>query len=142
MPIKQVITDQRVPVKIWTDDVDQRSKKQLSNITSLPFIHHHVAAMPDVHFGIGATIGSVIATHIRHCEKRRLIFTASHRPRLFTLRPSEPGVSMAIAWRCTARRSRIAATTCSGTGVLGCFMDRVFSPVTWTANSKRPDSTR
>lgn len=63
MPIKQVMTDQRVPVKIWTDDVDDRSKQQLNNIASLPFIHHHVAAMPDVHLGMGATIGSVIATH-------------------------------------------------------------------------------
>jgi len=63
MPIRQVITDQRVPIKIWTDDYDERSKEQLSNIASLPFIHHHVAAMPDVHLGIGATIGSVIATH-------------------------------------------------------------------------------
>lgn len=63
MPIKQTLTEQRVPVKIWTDDIDERSKEQLSNIASLPFIHHHVAAMPDVHLGIGATIGSVIATH-------------------------------------------------------------------------------
>jgi len=63
MPIKEVMTSQRVPVKIWTDDVDEKSKQQLSNIASLPFIHHHVAAMPDVHLGIGATIGSVIATH-------------------------------------------------------------------------------
>ena len=63
MPIQQVLTNQRVPVKIWTNDVDDRSKEQLSNIASLPFIHHHVAAMPDVHLGIGATIGSVIATH-------------------------------------------------------------------------------
>jgi tRNA-splicing ligase RtcB len=63
MPIKKVITDQRVSVKIWTDDVDERSIEQLTNIASLPFIHHHVAAMPDVHLGIGATIGSVIATH-------------------------------------------------------------------------------
>lgn len=63
MPIKQVLTSQRVPVKIWTDDVDEKSKQQLANIASLPFIHHHVAAMPDVHLGIGATIGSVIATH-------------------------------------------------------------------------------
>jgi tRNA-splicing ligase RtcB len=37
MPIKQTLTDQRVPVKIWTDDVDERSKQQLSNIASLPF---------------------------------------------------------------------------------------------------------
>lgn len=63
MPIQQVITEGRVPIKIWTDDVDDRSKQQLANIASLPFIHHHVAAMPDVHLGIGATIGSVIATH-------------------------------------------------------------------------------
>ncbi len=63
MTIKQTLTEQRVPVKIWTDDVDERSKQQLSNIASLPFIHHHVAAMPDVHLGKGATIGSVIATH-------------------------------------------------------------------------------
>ena len=63
MPIKQVLTDKRVPVKIWTDEVDDNSKQQLANIASLPFIHHHVAAMPDVHLGIGATIGSVIATH-------------------------------------------------------------------------------
>jgi len=63
MPIQKVLTNQRVPVKIWTDDIDVRSQEQLSNIASLPFIHHHVAAMPDVHLGIGATIGSVIATH-------------------------------------------------------------------------------
>ena len=63
MPIKQVLTDQRIPVKIWTDEIDEKSKQQLSNIASLPFVHHHVAAMPDVHLGIGATIGSVIATH-------------------------------------------------------------------------------
>lgn len=63
MPVKQVIDSQRVPVRIWTDDVDAKSMQQLANIASLPCIHHHVAAMPDVHLGIGATIGSVIATH-------------------------------------------------------------------------------
>jgi tRNA-splicing ligase RtcB len=62
MPIKEVITAGHVPVKIWTDEVDERSKEQLANIARLPFVHHHVAAMPDVHVGIGATIGSVIAT--------------------------------------------------------------------------------
>ncbi|MFA7293330.1 MAG: RtcB family protein [Rhodocyclaceae bacterium] len=63
MPIREVITSERVPVKIWTYDVDEKSRQQLANIASLPFVHHHVAAMPDVHLGIGATIGSVIATH-------------------------------------------------------------------------------
>jgi len=63
MPVKQQIHQQRVPVKIWTDEVDERALQQLSNIASMPFVHHHVAAMPDVHLGIGATVGSVIATH-------------------------------------------------------------------------------
>lgn len=64
MPIKQVITEgMSRPVKIWTDEIDDKAKQQLANVASLPFIHHHVAAMPDVHVGIGATIGSVIATH-------------------------------------------------------------------------------
>ena len=63
MPVKEVLTAGRVPVKIWTDEVDDKSREQLRNLASLAFIHHHVAAMPDVHLGIGATIGSVIATH-------------------------------------------------------------------------------
>ncbi|KAA6184214.1 RtcB family protein [Thiohalocapsa marina] len=62
MPIKQVITDGEKPVKVWTDALDPRSREQLVNLSKLPFIHRHVAAMPDVHAGIGATIGSVIAT--------------------------------------------------------------------------------
>lgn len=52
------------PVKSWTKGVpfDDNSKKQLLNIAQMPFIHHWVAAMPDVHLGKGATIGSVIPT--------------------------------------------------------------------------------
>ena len=63
MTIKMTLTEGKVPVKIWTDDIEERAKQQLSNIAQLPFIHKHVAAMPDVHCGIGATIGSVIACH-------------------------------------------------------------------------------
>ena len=52
------------PIKHWTRGVDMEdaAHEQLRNVASLPFIHKHVAAMPDVHWGIGATIGSVIAT--------------------------------------------------------------------------------
>jgi tRNA-splicing ligase RtcB len=52
------------PVKAWTRGVsfDEGSKQQLLKVASLPFIHRHVAAMPDVHLGKGATIGSVIPT--------------------------------------------------------------------------------
>jgi tRNA-splicing ligase RtcB len=52
------------PVKSWTRGVsfDDNSKRQLLNIAQLPFIHKWIAAMPDVHLGKGATIGSVIPT--------------------------------------------------------------------------------
>ena len=60
MPIKTVITKGKVPVKIYTDDIEHQAYQQLLNISQLPFIHNHVAAMPDVHFGKGATVGSVI----------------------------------------------------------------------------------
>ena len=62
MPISIVITKGKVPVKIWTDEVDPKAMDQLCNLAELPFIHAHVAAMPDVHMGVGATVGSVIPT--------------------------------------------------------------------------------
>ena len=63
MPVKQVLTESRVPVKVYTDEIEGSARQQLLNVATLPFVHHHVAAMPDVHTGIGATVGSVIATH-------------------------------------------------------------------------------
>lgn len=53
-----------VPVKSWTRGVpfEPDARKQLANIARLPFIHKWVAAMPDVHLGIGATVGSVVPT--------------------------------------------------------------------------------
>jgi len=53
------------PVKAWTRGVPfaDNAKEQLARIAELPFIHKWVAAMPDVHLGRGATVGSVIATH-------------------------------------------------------------------------------
>lgn len=50
------------PVKIWTEDVEESARKQLEDLSSLPFIHHHVAVMPDVHWGMGSTVGSVVPT--------------------------------------------------------------------------------
>lgn len=57
-------TDGSVPIKHWTSGVpfEPEAQAQLSNIASLPFVGPHVAAMPDVHFGLGATVGSVIPT--------------------------------------------------------------------------------
>ena len=52
------------PVKAWIKGVplEDSARRQLGNVARLPFIHSHVAVMPDVHYGRGATIGSVIAT--------------------------------------------------------------------------------
>ncbi|HMG57858.1 MAG TPA: RtcB family protein [Kofleriaceae bacterium] len=53
-----------VPIKAWTRGVavEEAARKQLENVARLPVVFHHVAAMPDVHFGIGATVGSVVPT--------------------------------------------------------------------------------
>ena len=60
MPIETIL-NARVPVKVWTDAIEPQAIEQLKNTASLPFVFKHVAAMPDVHLGIGATVGSVVA---------------------------------------------------------------------------------
>ncbi|MEQ1715146.1 MAG: RtcB family protein [Hyphomicrobium sp.] len=52
------------PVKMWTRGVpvEAQAAQQLMNAATLPFIFKHIAVMPDVHFGVGATVGSVIPT--------------------------------------------------------------------------------
>lgn len=60
----EVINGGRLPIKAWVKgvQVEDEAKQQLINLANMPFIHKHIAAMPDVHFGMGATVGSVIAT--------------------------------------------------------------------------------
>lgn len=60
----QIIPGQNVPIKAWVDGVEfeDAARQQAHNLTTLPFIHDHVAIMADVHAGYGSTIGSVIAT--------------------------------------------------------------------------------
>lgn len=60
MPIRHTLSDSGIPVQVYTDDLDDAGRMQLLPIARLPIVHHHVAAMPDVHKGIGATVGSVI----------------------------------------------------------------------------------
>jgi tRNA-splicing ligase RtcB len=57
-------TEGGVPIKAWTRGVaiEDAAKRQLANVARLPIVFRHVAVMPDVHFGIGATVGSVVAT--------------------------------------------------------------------------------
>lgn len=64
MPVVTLLQakEQQKPVKIWTDEVDHEALSQMRRVASLPFIYKHVAGMPDIHLGKGATVGSVIAT--------------------------------------------------------------------------------
>jgi tRNA-splicing ligase RtcB (3'-phosphate/5'-hydroxy nucleic acid ligase) len=59
-----IVPENGVPIKAWTKGVrlEEQAQKQLLNVAQLPFIFKWVAAMPDVHWGIGATVGSVIPT--------------------------------------------------------------------------------
>src|SRR5947207_10888978 len=59
-----IATEKGVPIKAWTKGVplEDQARAQLLNVAQLPFIFKWGAAMPDVHWGIGATVGSVIPT--------------------------------------------------------------------------------
>jgi tRNA-splicing ligase RtcB len=65
MPVKEYIKHHGAAfthAKIWTDDIEAQAWLQITKLTQLPFIHKHIAVMPDVHAGNGSTIGSVIPT--------------------------------------------------------------------------------
>lgn len=49
------------PVMIWTPEVEDKAMEQIANLTTLPFLFHHLAMMPDVHTGKGMPIGGVLA---------------------------------------------------------------------------------
>ena len=56
--------DAGVPIKAWVRGVplEDAARQQLLNVAQLPIVYRWIAAMPDVHWGMGATVGSVIAT--------------------------------------------------------------------------------
>lgn len=60
----QIIPGKGAPIKAWVEgvQVEEEAKNQLRNVASLPIIAGHIAVMPDVHWGNGATVGSVIPT--------------------------------------------------------------------------------
>lgn len=60
----EILETARVPVKGWTRGVPVEDvvRRQLRNTASLPFVYKHVAVMPDVHWGMDATVGSMVAT--------------------------------------------------------------------------------
>ena len=59
--INRVLTDNK-PILLWLENPDSQTMEQAVNLASLPFIHHHIAIMPDAHVGYGMPIGGVAAT--------------------------------------------------------------------------------
>lgn len=60
--MKKVISTERIPIKLWLDDMDSTAISQAKNLANLPFAFKHIAIMPDSHMGYGMPIGSVLAT--------------------------------------------------------------------------------
>ncbi len=60
--MKKVISSERLPVKMWLDDIEQGALEQAKHLANLPFTFKHVAIMPDSHQGYGMPIGGVLAT--------------------------------------------------------------------------------
>jgi len=60
--MRRVIETGKVPVKLWTNEVEPGAMEQIMNLANYPFAFHHIAIMPDCHEGFGMPIGGVMAT--------------------------------------------------------------------------------
>ena len=60
--MKKVISSEKIPVKLWLDDIEEGALAQAKNLANLPFAFKHIAIMPDAHQGYGMPIGGVMAT--------------------------------------------------------------------------------
>jgi tRNA-splicing ligase RtcB (3'-phosphate/5'-hydroxy nucleic acid ligase) len=57
----QIVSTERIPIKLWLDDIEEGAMTQARNVANLPFAFRHVALMPDSHEGYGMPIGGVLA---------------------------------------------------------------------------------
>ncbi len=60
--MKQVVGTEKMPIKMWLDDIEPSALNQARNLANLPFVFKHIALMPDAHCGYGMPIGGVLAT--------------------------------------------------------------------------------
>ena len=60
--MKQVISTEKIPIKLWTDNIEEGALAQAKNLANLPFAYKWISIMPDVHQGYGMPIGGVMAT--------------------------------------------------------------------------------
>jgi len=62
--MKEVIATETLPIKVWAEIIEDGAKEQAKHLANLPFAFHHVALMPDAHWGYGMPIGGVLATEM------------------------------------------------------------------------------
>lgn len=60
--MEQIITTEKIPIKLWLKEVETGALQQIKNIANFPYAFHHIAVMPDAHEGFGMPIGGVLAT--------------------------------------------------------------------------------
>ena len=60
--MKKVIDTERIPIKLWLNEIDDQTLYQAKNLANLPFAFKHICLMPDAHSGYGMPIGGVMAT--------------------------------------------------------------------------------
>ncbi|MEJ2057397.1 MAG: RtcB family protein [Desulfofustis sp.] len=60
--MQTTIETEKIPLKLWLDDIEEGALEQARNLANLPFAFHHIAIMPDAHLGFGMPIGAVLAT--------------------------------------------------------------------------------
>lgn len=60
--MKRVVGTEKMPIKMWLEDIEANALAQARNLANLPFVFKHVALMPDAHCGYGMPIGGVLAT--------------------------------------------------------------------------------
>lgn len=57
----RTLDSEKIPIKLWLDDMEDGALQQAKNLANLPFAFHHIAIMPDAHFGFGMPIGGILA---------------------------------------------------------------------------------
>lgn len=60
--MQRIIETEKLPIKLWLDEIEEGAVQQAINLASLPFAFDHIALMPDAHVGYGMPIGGVMAT--------------------------------------------------------------------------------
>jgi tRNA-splicing ligase RtcB len=59
--MEKIISTEKIPIKLWLDDIEEGALQQAKNIANFPYALQHVAIMPDAHQGYGMPIGGVLA---------------------------------------------------------------------------------